>query len=88
MSDSGTGNDAYDYGRTRVAGVFGLAGVAAASSLLLVWGAWSVIDKATQERHIAQPPNLKNVVGQIESDTRVIAAKIGREHRAEAKPPL
>lgn len=58
--------------------VFGLAAVAAAGALGLVWGAWTVLDRATESERVANPPDLKRVVDTIAESGREIAGRDSR----------
>lgn len=66
----GDPGDAYRYRNSRPFGVFGLAGLASLGALGLVWAAWSTIDDARQDERLAEPPNLKGVVENIEARAR------------------
>ena len=65
----------------------GLAGLAAGAALLLVWGAWSTLEGATQDQRIAPPPDLKSVVESVEAKGEQIAERALHEGRAEAQVP-
>ncbi|MBX7482646.1 hypothetical protein [Qipengyuania qiaonensis] len=85
MEDKSLGGEAYHYGRTQAGGVFALAGLAAGGAVALVWGAWATLEDATHDNSIAQPPDLKAFVQQVEGKAEQIARRATRESRAEAK---
>ncbi len=87
MKNAKAGDGNYDYGRTRAGGVFALAGLAAGAALLLVWGAWSTLEGATQDQRIAPPPDLKSVVESVEAKGEQLAERALHEGRAEAQVP-
>ena len=80
MKNAKAGDGTYDYSRTR-------AGLAAGAALLLVWGAWSTLEGATQDQRIAPPPDLKSVVESVEAKGEQIAERALHEGRAEAQVP-
>ena len=62
-------------------------GLAAGAALLLVWGAWSTLEGATQDQRIAPPPDLKSVVESVEAKGEQLAERALHEGRAEAQVP-
>ena len=83
-----TGGDTiHNFSKSRAGGVFALAGLAAGAALLLVWGAWSTLEGATQDQRIAPPPDLKSVVESVEAKGEQIAERALHEGRAEAQVP-
>ena len=68
-------------------GIFDALGCAAGAALLLVWGAWSTLEGATQDQRIAPPPDLKSVVESVEAKGEQIAERALHEGRAEAQVP-